>query len=142
MDATGGHLLVLDGKGNVEVFHGNYTEWHERHTARVREEAQRDADQKRRREDADRARRAAEEAKKKQAATRGGPSVNALSRMKTEQIEDRIAKIEGRIKEIDALCADPALWRDAKRSASLGEERRKLLQELEPLEFEWSQRGA
>ena len=142
IDATCEHLLVLDGKGNVEVFHGNYTEWHEKHTARVREEAGRESAERRRREDAEKARRMAEEAKKKQAVSRSGPSVNALSRLKTEQIEERIAKIEKRIKAIDAECSDPAVWRDGRKSASLGEERKRLIEELEPLEFEWSQRGA
>jgi ATP-binding cassette subfamily F protein 3 len=141
IDATCEHLLVLDGKGSVEVFHGNYSEWHEKHTTRVREEAAAEAEAKRRREDAERSRKAAEEAKKKRAAAKSGPSVNALSRMKTEQIEERIGKIEARIKEIDSQCADPAVWRDGRKSAALGEERKKLLEELEPLEFEWSQRG-
>ncbi len=142
IDATCEHLLVLDGKGHVEVFHGSYSEWHEKQTQRVREESQREAEAKRKREDAEKSRRAAEDAKKKQAAARGGPSANSLARMKTEQIEEKIAKIEKRVKEIDALCADPALWRDSKRSAALGEERKKLMEDLEPLEFEWTQRGS
>ena len=60
--------------------------------------------------------------------------------MKTDQIESRIDKIETRIKQIDALFADPEVWKDSGRGAKLGEERQKLLAELEPLEFEWSQR--
>ncbi len=36
IDATCDHLLVLDGAGGVEVFHGNYSEWHEKHLARLK----------------------------------------------------------------------------------------------------------
>ena len=66
--------------------------------------------------------------------------MNALSRLKTDQLESRIEKIECRIREIDGLFADPEVWKDSSRGAKLGEERQKLLAELEPLEFEWSQR--
>jgi ATP-binding cassette subfamily F protein 3 len=138
IDATCDHLLVLDGKGGVEVFLGNYSEWVEKHTTRERERQAAETEERRRRDDAERSRRAAEEAKKRQA--KSGPSVNALSRMKTDQIESRIERIETRIKQIDALFADPEVWKDSGRGAKLGEERQKLLAELEPLEFEWSQR--
>ena len=140
IDATCDHVLVLDGKGNTEVFLGNYSDWHEKHTSRAREQNAADAQERRRREDAERARRAAEEQKKQKAPVRAGPSVNALARLKTEQLEERIQKLESRIREIDRLFADPQVWKDTERSAKLGEERQKLLADLEPLEFEWSQR--
>src|ERR1043166_935143 len=37
IDATCNHLLVLDGRGECEVFHGNYTQWHGKHIARQRD---------------------------------------------------------------------------------------------------------
>ncbi len=60
IDATCEHLIVMDGHGGVEVFHGNYTEWH-------RKQAEKAAAQKAAEQDAER-RRAGEEAKKKAAA--------------------------------------------------------------------------
>lgn len=143
IDGTCDHLLVLDGEGNVETFVGNYTDWHARDVARRRERDSQASDDKRRREEQERARRAAEEAKKKQAAAApsGRNSINGLARMKTEQLEARIEKIETRIREIDAAFADPDTFSNSAKCNKLGNERRRLMEELEPLEFEWSQRG-
>lgn len=141
IDATCDHVLVLDGRGNAEVFLGTYTEWHEKHTAKAREAAAREAEEKRRRDEQEKARRAAEEAKKRQAAAKSGPSVSALARLKTEQLEARIEKIQARIKEIDAAFADPDVYSDPKKCSRLGDERQKLNEELEPLEFEWANRA-
>ena len=64
-----------------------------------------------------------------------------LSRMKTEQLEQRISDIEGRIKAIDASLSDGGVWRDHAKCDKLGKERTALVQELEPLEFEWMRRA-
>ncbi|MBX3378359.1 MAG: ABC-F family ATP-binding cassette domain-containing protein [Phycisphaeraceae bacterium] len=141
IDATCDHVLVLDGKGGARIVLGNYTDWHEKDVAERREAQERESESRRRREEAERAQRAAEEARKKQAAAKTGPSVNALSRMKTEQLEAKIEQIETRIKAIDAAFADPDVWRDADKASALGQERQKLVADLEPLEFEWSQRA-
>lgn len=141
IDATCDHVLSLDGSGNAEICLGNYADWHDKHTARKREQQTREAEEKRRREEQEKNRRAAEEAKKKQAAAKSGPTVNALSRLKTDQLEARIEKIQGRIKEIDQAFTDPEVYSDPKKCTKLGDERRKLMEELEPLEFEWAQRA-
>jgi len=70
-----------------------------------------------------------------------GPSANGLARLKTEQLESRIEKIQARVKEIDLEMGDPDVWRDVRRSNSLSAERTKLNEELEPLEFEWARRA-
>jgi len=140
IDATCDHVLVLDGHGGAQACFGNYTDWHEKDLARKREASKEAAEAKRKREDQERSRAKADESKKKQ--TRSAPSVNSFSRLNTEQLEARIAKIEARIREIDAAFADPDVWKSSSKSGSLGEERQKLLAELEPLEFEWSQRSA
>jgi len=141
IDATCDHVLVLDGKGGARSVFGNYTDWHEKDAAERREAQQDEANQRRRREELERAQRIADESKKKQSATKSGPSVNALSRMKTEQLETKIGEIETRIRAIDALFTDPDVYRDSNKAAKLGAERQKLVADLEPLEFEWSQRG-
>jgi ATP-binding cassette subfamily F protein 3 len=140
IDATCDNLLILDGKGGHEIFAGNFTEWHEKFVARQREAERRANEERVRQEEADRRRREAEEAKKKQKAPQPSSS-NAISRLSTEQLEQKIAKLEARIREIDSKISDPQVWRDAKKSASLGDERQKLAQELEPLEFEWARRA-
>jgi ATP-binding cassette, subfamily F, member 3 len=141
IDATCDHVLVLDGKGGARVVLGNYTDWHEKDAAERREARDRESDQRRRREEAERAQRVADEAKKKQAVARSGPSVNALSRLKTEQLEAKIEQMETRIREIDTALSDPDVYRNANKAAALGQERQKLVADLEPLEFEWSQRS-
>jgi len=50
IDATCQHLLVLDGKGGAEVFHGNYTEWHRKQIAEAAAKKQAEADAQRRRD--------------------------------------------------------------------------------------------
>jgi ATP-binding cassette subfamily F protein 3 len=148
IDETCDHVLALDGKGGAEIVNGNYTDWHEKESQRSRQRSAEAADQKRREEQ--REKKKADDAKRDAAATQGGsaggtggkngPSVNALSRLKTEQLESRIEKIQARIKEIDAAFTDPDVYGDARKAQKLGAERQKLLEELEPLEFEWSQR--
>ncbi len=141
IDATCDHLIVLDGGGGAEIFHGTYTEWHEKQAARSKESQRAEAQERERREEAERKRRAAEEAKKRDAARKSGPSTNALARLKTEQLEEKIEKIETRIKQIDQELGDPEVWQDARKSGRLGEERGRLAAELEPLEFEWARRA-
>ncbi len=150
IDATCEHLIVLDGHGGAEVFHGNYSEWAEKERQRKRQESARAAEEQARRDEQDRKRREAEERKKAEAArqsrpaprTNGSnPSANALARMKTEQIEARIEKIETRIKQIDAELSDPDVWRSQVKGESLSNERNALAAEMEPLEFEWSRRA-
>jgi ATP-binding cassette subfamily F protein 3 len=142
IDATCDHLIVLDGQGGAEVVIGDYTDWHERERARRSERQAAEAGEKRRREEQDRSKRLADEAKRKQSAARSGPSGGALSRLKTEQLEARIEKLQARIKEIDASFADPGVYADHARCSRLGDERRRLMEELEPLEFEWMQRAS
>ncbi|MCC6429163.1 MAG: ABC-F family ATP-binding cassette domain-containing protein [Phycisphaerales bacterium] len=144
IDSTCDHLVVLDGKGNAEIFHGGYTEWHEKHQERAKEIASAEAEAKRRREDAEKARNRAAEDKKKQqqqkkpASSPSGP-LSKLERMKTEQIETRIEQIQSRIRQIDEQMGD--VWSNPTKAQKLGDERSALSSELEPLEFEWSRRA-
>ncbi len=143
IDATCDHLLILDGKGNAEVFNGTYTDWHEKEVDRKKRAARQEAEEKERREAADRQRKAQAEAqaKKQQQQKAAGPSTNALARLKTDQLEQKIEKIQQRLKQIDQDLGNPDVWRDAKKSSNLSEERTRLVSELEPLEFEWARRA-
>lgn len=144
IDGTCDHLLVLDGAGNVEIFHGSYSEWHEKDVQRKRERDRAAIDEKNRREEAERQRKQAEDRRKneKPAAKSSGPSANSLARMRTDQIEEKIESLQRRIKEIDGLMGDPDVWRDHAKATRLTDERTAAMQQLEPLEFEWARRAA
>ncbi|MFO0860720.1 MAG: ABC-F family ATP-binding cassette domain-containing protein [Phycisphaerales bacterium] len=144
IDGTCDHLIVLDGAGNVEIFHGSYSEWHEKDVQRRRERDRAESDERSRREEQERQRKAAEDRKKAEAAKprQKSPSLGALERMKTEQIEEKIEKLQTRIKEIDAALNDPEVWRDHARASKLSDERNTAIGQLEPLEFEWERRAS
>jgi len=146
IDATCDNLIVLDGKGNHEIFAGGYTEWHEKELERKKREARKESEEKEKREAAERQRKAQAEAKARQnqpapKAKAAVPSNNALARLKTEQLEQKIEKLQTRLKQIDLELGNPDVWRDARKSSSLSEERTRVQQELEPLEFEWARRA-
>jgi ATP-binding cassette subfamily F protein 3 len=146
IDNTCDHLLILDGQGGWEVFDGTYTEWHKKDVQRKRAAAQAQSEEKDRRENADKARKASAERDKQrqkereQAAAKASPSSGKLLRMRTDEIEQRIEQIQIRIRQIDEETADPAVWRDTKKTDKLGAERKRLQDELEPMEFEWMRR--
>lgn len=149
IDATCDHLLILDGQGNAEIFVGTYTEWKEKDTQRKREAARAEAEAKEKRERAEAQRQAQQQAAAaakqtvQQTKTANKPNSfnNPLAKVKTEQLVEKIAKLEGRIKEIDMALADADTWRDPGKCDKLGKERAKLATELEPLEFEYFSRG-
>ncbi len=161
IDACCNHLIVLDGKGNAEIFLGNYTMWHDREVERARAKqraeddtrSKRDADQRAQREQAASPAKApaakaspakaapAKPPASKTAPAASGPTAASLERLKTTQIEKRIEEIGARIAAIDQSLNDPDVWADQRKCAKLGDERTKLVQELEPLEFEWMRRA-
>jgi hypothetical protein len=61
--------------------------------------------------------------------------------MGTDELEKKIEQMQIRIKQIDEQTADPAVWRDARKCDQLAAERKKLMDDLEPLEFEWMRRA-
>jgi ATP-binding cassette, subfamily F, member 3 len=140
IDATCDNLVVLDGQGNAELFAGGFTEWHKRDLERKRQRDRAAAEEATRREAAERQRKAAAEAKKS-VEKKPAPSANGLARLKTNQLEERIEKVQARIKDLDEKLADPEVWRSASKSAKLSQERTALASELEPLEFEWARRA-
>ncbi len=149
IDGTCDHLIVLDGQGGAEVFFGNYTAWREREQSRQKDAAAEESRRKEERERVEKQKRAVEEERKKaqRAAAPAAPAAKlspmqaALARMTMEQLEEKIAGAEQRMKAIDAELMDPEVWRDQARSQKLGDERARLAAEMEPLEFEWSRRA-
>ncbi|CAE7785989.1 unnamed protein product, partial [Symbiodinium necroappetens] len=123
------------------LFIGNYTEWHNRETKRKREADEFAAMERAEREKEEKKRRQAEHREREQARTKAGPTANSLSRLKTEQLEKRIEELETKIKSIDEKLASPDVWQNHSKAEKLGKERAALVEELEPLEFEWMSRA-
>jgi len=151
IDATCDHLLILDGKGGVEAFTGNYSEWNEKHQAKLKlaaagaaEEKARVAEQDKRRKqqeavkaEAAKAREQAKPVEKAKPAEKVKKPSNPLSSWSVERLDERIKQIEARIKQIDVEMGSADVWRDPARCDKLGAERTRLAAELEPLEYEY-----
>jgi ATP-binding cassette subfamily F protein 3 len=152
LDATCDHMIVLDGRGNAKVFHGGYTEWKEKDDAEKAAQARDAAAQKERKEREEARQRKADEerkqAEKQRAAERARVNPQAdklaekLAKMKTDQIEKRIAELEAMIAKIDKDLNSGDHWHDNAKMNRLGADRKKLADELEPLEMEYFNRGA
>jgi ATP-binding cassette subfamily F protein 3 len=152
-------LLILDGEGNARDFDGGWDEWEAK-----------EAEERSQRESVERAAADREKAKTEQRArpessvksgagskaptnnkangtgsSKGSSSATAgdpkLARMNLEQIEARITAIETRTRAIDTDLMNPKIYADSAKSRTLTQERERLQQELEPLEFEWSRRS-
>jgi ATP-binding cassette subfamily F protein 3 len=121
IDATCDHLIILDGRGGVEIFHDTYSVWHERQVARSQE---RTAPVERPADDGPKAKEAPK-AKSK------------YSWMKLEQVEARIGELESEIHDLDAQLAEPDVWREADRAEALTTSRDELKAELAAMEAEW-----
>ena len=141
IDACCDHLIVLDGAGGVELYDGNYTQWQRTHNEKAKALQEREAASREREEREAKKNRQREHEQREKERKAKGPSANALSRLKTEQIEKKIEETETRIREIDEQLSDPDVWSNPKKSQKLGDERSKLVTELEPLEFEWMSRA-
>lgn len=66
---------------------------------------------------------------------------NALARLATEALEERIESLAEELSAIDVELAEPDTWNDRRRSEELQAARKRLQEDLEPLEFEWSRRA-
>jgi len=161
LESTCERLVVLDGEGGVEVWEGSYSDWHATHLRR-RSAAQAAAKAS---AAADARRKAAASSAKgppHSAAQRpsGSPSQPAgrttnqppaappskhqpgpLAKLSMSEVEQRIERIDGRIRAIDEQMQEPHVYSDSKRMKKLQAERQTLEEEKEPLEFEWVRRA-
>ena len=148
LDACCDRLLVFDGRGNVEVFLGSYTLWHEREVKRAKaEEAARSSAASRSQPQArpvtptakpapSAPARPADPGRGKAPAAGNAPK-SRYSWMRLEQLEERLSILGDRMKELDRRLADPDVWADHEKANKLTEERDELQEELDALETEW-----
>ena len=135
IDACCDRLLILDGKGHVTQFLGNYTEWTRATAEAAAEPVAKSAPKPKQAPKPKPAEKQAEPAKgqlKKEKTPRG-----RFSWMKPEQIEAKMTELETERRTIDAELADPGVWTDHVRANGLTERRDALSAELDELETEW-----
>ena len=127
IDAVCDHLVVLDGEGGVELFHGNYSQWRAR-AADANSEGPKSS----------RGSGTKPTAGAGPDRTASGTSTrNRFSWMPVEKIETRIREIETEIRRLDAELGDASVWQDLERANALTDERDALSGELGELEEEW-----
>ncbi|HZW09037.1 MAG TPA: ABC-F family ATP-binding cassette domain-containing protein [Phycisphaerales bacterium] len=122
IDATCDHLLVLDGRGGSEVFYGDYSAW------------------KASKSGAAAARPAWTPSKPSvppPPKSAGGKGKSRFSWMKVEQIETRMAEIQGELAGLDEQLAGVEIWKSPARAEEARRSRSELQMELDELEGEW-----
>jgi ATP-binding cassette subfamily F protein 3 len=125
------------GGGHAELFTGDYDTFLERHAAEPPVAAPNaspaeDADGGSRDQKRDTRRAEAEERNRRYRERK------ALED-KIRPVEEEIHRLEAREKEIEALQADPALYRDGERAKSLGKERTEIASRLTALYARWEE---
>ncbi|MDA1008284.1 MAG: ABC-F family ATP-binding cassette domain-containing protein [Planctomycetota bacterium] len=146
LDATCDRLLVMDGEGGVIDFQGTWSDWEEREKSKATSD--REASERARiaAEDKQARTKASEDAKVAAAAVkkaavkvaRKGP----LVRVADGEIEKRLAVGSARLKEVEALLADPSVFKERARSSKLLAEHESLLKSVADLEQEWLERAS
>jgi ATP-binding cassette, subfamily F, member 3 len=141
IDATCDHLLILDGKGNSEVFVGSWSEWYAKQqekakAAKQAEQAERDRKNAASKPAAKPAVAASQSDKSK---PKGGKPAGAkhLAKFSTEQIELRMQELQLEIGHLDDQLADGDVWKDKVRATGLTDRRKKLSDQLAELEAEY-----
>ena len=143
VEATCTTLIVFDGEGGVRLFNGRYSDWMEverREREAVDAAANVEREKVAAREKAAKAKAEADRAARDER-DRKRRSGTDFSKLSMKDLEKRIERNEARIREIDESMMDPAIYTDGRRTKELDAERRRLSDELEPLEFEWSCRA-
>ena len=143
LDNLASQLLIFDGHGGVKHFLGTYSEYIQTQDALVVVK-----------DDAEAVKGKAEKPKsaKPQASMKkngvkkkkdGKPQrrKSRYSHMNQAKLEAMIEQTESKLGELDALLADPEVYKDHKRFSALQDEREKVQAELTPLEQEWARRA-
>ena len=133
LESTCTQLIVFDAHGSLEIFQGRYSEHLAQKEAKAREREQDKARQKKKTPSKTTARK--EDQKRK------NRKKNPLERLSLKDLEKKIEQFEGRLREIDEALGEPDIWKDHQACERLQNERVKIREDLEPIEFEWSRRA-
>jgi ATP-binding cassette subfamily F protein 3 len=154
IDSTCDHLIVLDGKGNAEVFTGTYTEYHEKKAEQAREQARLEQEKARKQAKAAQpqpkpaSKPAAQPAKPDGKWTQSGngrsekkPKGGGLSWMPADRLDKEIERLTRSLKALDDELAKEEVYRDAAVFKKTLAQRDESQAELERFEEEWLRRA-
>ncbi|MDF1869405.1 MAG: hypothetical protein P1U30_03355, partial [Phycisphaerales bacterium] len=132
IDAVCDHLIILDGKGNTEVFAGTYSEWQILIQAQTKPQqtTQKQPKPSPTKEPTIETRI---ESPKQQ------PTIkkSKFSWMPINQIEERMTDLEIKLKNLDAQLNDADIWKDIEHANKVTTDRDECRAELDELEEEW-----
>ena len=137
IDAVCDHLLILDGKGGASAYFGNWSEYQQHLKTKAEEDQQRKAQSQQARPSTQAPRSAAAAASPVSPKPAPSQKKSPYSWMRLEQVEEKMHELGMRIESIDAQLADPEVWKDSARSASITSQREALQADLAELEEEW-----
>jgi hypothetical protein len=125
-------LLIFDGHGRVRHFFGKYSDWLAAQKAAAATSPPAMPKPK--------AKPAPAPAPATVKATTASPG-GAVTKLNQRALEERMARTEAELADIDQQLADPDIYRDGDRVRALQKRRSQLAKELAPLEEEWLRRG-
>ncbi len=126
IDAVCDHLIILDGRGNTEIFTGTYTEWHKQQQ-RVQSKPPAPAPKQQQ-----------ESPQKAPPPKPDAPAKKSrFSWMPINQIEERMTDLEIELKKLDAQLNDVDIWKDIDHANEVTSKRDEVKAELDELEEEW-----
>tara|TARA_R110002072_G_scaffold91856_5_gene204753 strand:- start:2916 stop:4910 length:1995 start_codon:yes stop_codon:yes gene_type:complete len=132
IDAVCDHLIILDGKGNTEVFAGTYSEWQIQNQAQAKPQ-QSSQQQPKPSQTKEPTIETRIESPKQQ------PTIkkSKFSWMPINQIEERMTDLEIKLKNLDAQLNDADIWKDIEHANKVTTDRDECRAELDELEEEW-----
>ena len=132
IDAVCDHLIILDGKGNTEVFAGTYSEWQIQNQAQTKPQ-QSSQQQPKPSQTKEPTIETRIESPKQQ------PTIkkSKFSWMPINQIEERMTDLEIKLKNLDAQLNDADIWKDIEHANKVTTDRDECRAELDELEEEW-----
>ncbi|MEQ9207085.1 MAG: ABC-F family ATP-binding cassette domain-containing protein [Phycisphaerales bacterium] len=132
IDAVCDHLIILDGKGNTEIFAGTYSEWQIQNQTltKPQQSSQQQPKPSPTKEPTIETRI---ESPKQQ------PTIkkSKFSWMPINQIEERMTDLEIKLKNLDAQLNDADIWKDIEHANKVTTDRDECRSELDELEEEW-----
>ncbi len=155
IDATCDHLIIMDGKGNTEVFTGTYSEYHRKQAELAKERARAEQEKGKRQQPKPApaapkpAAKSAEKLESKASQpTNNGPSKkggkgggSGLAWMPGERLDQEIETLGKRLKALDDELAKEEVYRDAALFKKTLADRDTTQKELERHEAEWLRRA-
>lgn len=132
IDAVCDHLIILDGKGNTEVFAGTYSEWQIQNQAQTKPQQTTQKQPK-----SSLAKEPTIETRIESPKQQPTIKKSKFSWMPINQIEERMTDLEIKLKNLDAQLNDADIWKDIEHANKVTTDRDECRSELDELEEEW-----